>query len=69
MQRSQLILLIIKKYIVSSSDINNILNLIIIIGPIILAIMYPFVGKLASYLGAFGSLVNVYIIPTFTYLK
>lgn len=46
-----------------------IVNFMILIGPFILSIMYPNVGKLAGLMGAFGGLFTIYILPTITYLS
>ena len=35
----------------------------------ILALVYPHVGKLAGLMGAFGGLATIYVLPTITYLK
>ena len=41
----------------------------IVLGPTWLAIFYPYVGTLASVLGAIGGCLVIYIVPTVTYLK
>ena len=51
-----------------SDKINIILNTLILTGPLILAITYPKVGKLAGILGAIGALLCIYILPTVTYI-
>lgn len=51
-----------------SDKINYILNTLILIGPGILAIVYPQVGKLAGLLGAIGGLLCIYVLPTITFL-
>ena len=40
----------------------------ILIGPGILAIVYPQVGKLAGLLGALGGCLVIYLLPTITFL-
>jgi len=49
--------------------INIIMNFCILIGPAVLAIVYPEVAKLAGILGAFGAFLVIYCLPTFTILK
>ena len=39
------------------------------VGPAVLGIVYPQVGKLAGVLGAFGAFLVIYILPTVTMLK
>jgi hypothetical protein len=38
-------------------------------GPFLLAIFYPEVGKLAGILGSLSALACIYVLPTITYLK
>lgn len=52
-----------------SQKANIILNTCILIGPFLLAILYPEVGKLAGILGSLSALACIYILPTITYLK
>lgn len=44
------------------------LNFGILIGPFILAVVYPHVGAIASILGAIGAFVCIYTLPTLTFL-
>ena len=44
------------------------LNTLILIGPGILAVVYPEVGKLAGLLGAVGGCLCIYILPVVTFL-
>jgi hypothetical protein len=37
--------------------------------PMVLAVYYPHVGKLAGVMGAFVGLATIYVLPTVTYLK
>ena len=45
------------------------MNVAIITGPFILAVVYPNVAEIAGIMGAFASLLVVYFLPVFTYLK
>ena len=45
------------------------MNLMILVPPFILAIVYPNVAEIAGIMGAFASLLVVYFLPVFTYLK
>lgn len=45
------------------------MNGAILIIPLILAIGYPQVGKIAGLLGAVGGCLVIYILPTVTFLK
>jgi nitrate/nitrite transporter NarK len=67
-QRSQILLLATGKQEASSDKINMILNTLILIGPCVLAIVYPNVGQLAGILGAIGALLGIYVVPTVTYI-
>lgn len=44
-------------------------NVCILVGPFVLAIFYPQVGKLAGYLNAVTTLFTIYLLPTLTNLK
>ena len=44
------------------------LNFGILIGPFILAVVYPHVGSIAGILGAVGAFVCIYTLPTLTFL-
>ena len=52
----------------SSDKINYILNFLILIGPVVLAVVYPKVGNLAGLLGAVGGCLCIYILPVITFL-
>lgn len=52
----------------SSNQINMMLNFGILIGPFILAVVYPHVGSIAGILGAVGAFVCIYTLPTLTFL-
>jgi len=68
-QRSQTLLLATGKPDASSDKINFIINTLILILPGVIAVTYPNVGKVASFLGGLGGMVVIYFIPTFTYLS
>lgn len=53
----------------SSATVNILMNLGILTPPFILAIVYPNVAKIAGIMGAFASLLVVYFLPVFAYLK
>jgi len=55
----------------SSDDIKTIvmLNLIILILPVILAIVYPHIGPLAGVLGSIGGFLCIYGLPVITFLS
>jgi hypothetical protein len=44
-------------------------NLVILVVPFSIAILYPDVGKVAGYLGSFCALWCIYVLPTITNLK
>lgn len=44
------------------------LNSAILIGPFILAVVYPHVGSVAGILGAVGAFLCIYSLPTITFL-
>lgn len=44
------------------------INSCILLAPVILAIFYPQVAKLAALLGAVGGTLAIYIVPTITYV-
>ena len=44
------------------------LNFGILVGPFILAVVYPHVGSIAGILGAVGAFVCIYTLPTLTFL-
>ena len=68
-QRSQILLLATGKAEASSDKVNLILNTLILILPCIIAITYPNVGKVASFLGGLGGMVVIYFIPTVTFMS
>jgi hypothetical protein len=68
-QRAQILLLFTGSQETKSSITNFSVNFSILIGPVIIALLYPHVGKLAGLMGAFGGLFTIYILPTLTYLK
>ena len=68
-QRAQILLLITGSQQAKSQKINLSVNFLILIGPFLLSILYPNVGKLAGLMGAFGGLFTIYILPTITYLS
>lgn len=68
-QRQQILMLLTGKQEAKSQKINLIMNLIIITGPFLIAILYPKVGALAGILGSFSGCACIYILPTITYLK
>lgn len=43
------------------------LNFGILIGPFIIAVVYPHVGKIAAILGAIGAFLCIYTLPTVTF--
>jgi hypothetical protein len=45
------------------------MNLLLITPSFVLAVYYPKVGSLAAILGAFGTMLSIYILPVSTYLK
>ena len=49
--------------------VNTGMNFAILIGPLMLGILYPHVGKLAGIMGAVGGLFTIYLIPISTYVK
>jgi hypothetical protein len=53
----------------SSTKTNLLLNTAIMIPAFLLALLYPQVGVIAGYLGAFGTLFCIYLLPVATYLK
>lgn len=67
-QRAQILLLFTGSQSASSDKINYILNTLILIGPGVLAVVYPEVGKLAGLLGAVGGCLCIYILPVVTFL-
>lgn len=67
-QRSQILLLATGSQEASSMKINYILNVLILIPPGLLAVLYPEVGVLAGILGSLGGLLCIYIMPTVTFL-
>ena len=44
------------------------LNTIILIGPCLIAIFYPHIGKISSILGGIGSFLAIYTLPTVTHI-
>ena len=53
----------------SSDLVNFMINTAILILPCIIAITYPNVGKVASFLGGLGGMVVIYILPTVTFMS
>ncbi len=45
------------------------LNTALMVPAFLLALLYPEVGPIAGYLGAFGTLFCIYMVPLATYLK
>jgi hypothetical protein len=68
-QRAQLLLLFTGKQEATSRLLNTGMNLTILVGPLLLGIGYPHVGKLAGIMGAIGCLFTIYLIPITTFLK
>ena len=68
-QRSQILLLVTGSSKAKSDKVNIILNLLILIIPAILGVVYPQVGKLAGILGALAGFLVIYFLPTLTYLS
>mmetsp|Transcript_1201 Transcript_1201/g.2198 ORF Transcript_1201/g.2198 Transcript_1201/m.2198 type:complete len:187 (-) Transcript_1201:296-856(-) len=68
-QRSQILLLTTGNSKATSDAINIMLNFLILIGPAVLGVVYPQVGKLAGILGLIGGILVIYILPTVTFTK
>jgi hypothetical protein len=67
-ERGQILLLTTGKQETDSTGKNILMNLLIMVGPVLLAIWYPQAGALAATLGSVGGLLVIYCVPTFTYL-
>lgn len=52
----------------SSYLTNMTINLLLLVAPVTLAIVYPKVGALAAKLGAIGGYIVIYLLPTVTYM-
>ena len=68
-QRAQLLLLSTGAQEAKNRLVNTGMNFSILIGPLILAITYPYVGKLAGVTGFIGGFFCIYMIPICTYIK
>ncbi len=68
-ERSQILLLTTGNQNASSQSINITMNTILIIPSFVLAIYYPQVGSIAGLAGAFGTMLCIYFLPIFTYMK
>jgi hypothetical protein len=40
----------------------------ILIGPLLVAVFYPHIGKISSILGGVGAYLAIYALPTITYI-
>ena len=69
LERSQILLLATGTQDAGSTKKNLLMNFAILILPYILAIVYPNVADIAGIMGALASLLVVYLLPVFTYLK
>ena len=48
--------------------VNFCVNILLLSGPITLAIVYPHVGKIASVTGLIGGFFTIYLLPTSAYV-
>lgn len=67
-ERSQILLVTVGTRQASTNLTNMLINLMILVAPITLAIVYPEVGSMAAKMGAIGGYIVIYLLPTVTYM-
>lgn len=65
----RLLLILFKKKEEPSNGIWILINLTIITLPTVVSIVYPKVGSILGYIGAFAGFFSIYSIPTILHLK
>jgi len=65
----RLILILFKKKDEPSNSLWILLNFVIIVFPTVVSIVYPKVGSILGYIGAFAGFFAIYSIPTVLHLK